>query len=192
MATTSLPSVEPAPTRPVTVDDTLPDASLFWRWVAKATRPVVGWVLVGLGALFILFGWIGISGEALVAKQMPFLISGGLGGMLLVGIGAVFLATEDMRRDSGRLDRLEAMVNELHAVLLSRPDAPDLDAAAAAANRAEGQNGQVQLMALPQGQTFHRPDCVMLNGKSQARPVTQKVVDERGLKPCRLCEPTAA
>src|SRR2546421_11840382 len=99
MATTDLPLVEPMSTRPVTVDDELHDPRLFWRWVGKATRPVAGWILLGLGALFILFGWIGISGEALVAKQMPYLISGGLGGMLLVGIGAVFLATEDLRRD---------------------------------------------------------------------------------------------
>src|SRR5258707_721238 len=30
-------------------DDELPDPALFWRWVARATRPVWGWVLVGAG-----------------------------------------------------------------------------------------------------------------------------------------------
>src|SRR3954453_16433083 len=107
-------------------DDELPDPALFWRWVGKATRPVIGWVLLGVGALIILIGWIGVSGTPVVAKQIPYVVSGGIGGVLLAILGAYFLGTEELRKDSGRLDRLERMVDELHEVLLSRSDAPDL------------------------------------------------------------------
>jgi len=41
---------------------------LFWRWVGKATRPVIGWVLLGIAALVILIGWIGVSGTPVVAS----------------------------------------------------------------------------------------------------------------------------
>src|SRR5437868_516003 len=105
-------------------DDDLPDPALFWRWVGKATRPVIGWVLLGVGALIILIGWIGVSGTPVVAKQIPYVVSGGIGGVLLAILGAYFLGTEELRKDSGRLDRLERMVDELHEVLLAMPDAP--------------------------------------------------------------------
>ncbi|MCU1464015.1 MAG: hypothetical protein JWO37_4090 [Acidimicrobiales bacterium] len=172
-------------------DDELPDTALFWRWVGKAVRPYAGWIITGVGIVFIVVGYLGVSREALVAKQLPYLISGGIGGIALVGIGAVFLGTEDIRRDSGRLDRLEAMVEELHAVLLSRRDAPAPESMteppeATAAQR----NGQAGiLVALPVGQSFHRPDCVMIQGKDKARQVTGDDVRDRALKACRLCEP---
>ena len=96
------------PDRPV--DDELPDPALFWRWVGKATRPVIGWVLLAVSALFILFGWIGVSGTPVVAKQIPYVVSGGIFGVFLAVFGAYFLGTEELRKDSGRLDRLERMV----------------------------------------------------------------------------------
>ena len=175
-----------APPARTVSDDDLPDRALFWQWVWKSVRPVLGWVFIGIGLLFILVGWIGVSGEALVAKQLPYLISGGVGGMAFVGIGAVFLATEDIRRDSGRLDRLEAMAYELHAVLLARPDAPETSPNG---KSAPARPEAAQLMALPQGQTYHRPECAMIQGKDAAQAVTAEEAEQRGLNPCRLCEP---
>src|SRR5438128_12449398 len=104
-------------------DDEIPEGALFWRWVGKATRPVIGWVLLGLAALFILFGWIGVSGTPVVAKQIPYVVSGGIAGVFLAVFGAYFLGTEELRKDSGRLNRLERMVSELHDALLTRDDA---------------------------------------------------------------------
>src|SRR5438128_6607432 len=123
---------------------------------------------------------------------MPYLISGGVGGVALVGLGVLFLGTEERRRDRARIDQLEAMVADLHSVLLTRADAPgsptsptsEPPAPAAAAIGSDG------LVALPVGQSFHRSDCVMVQGKSNAEPITPGAARARGLKPCRLCEPT--
>lgn len=200
MATESIPT-RPAVRSTTATDDELPDTALFWRWVAAAVRPYAGWIFLGIGIIFIIVGYLGVSREALVAKQLPYLISGGIGGIALVGVGAVFLGTEDIRRDSGRLDRLEAMVHELHAVLLSRADAPDpavdiptsssstssSSSSTAAAARANGRGATV--VALPVGQSYHRVDCVMIQGKDKAQSVSADDVRDRGLKPCRLCEP---
>lgn len=101
-----------------------PDPRVLWRWAGRATRPWLGWVLVAAGALLVLLGYLGVSRESIVEKQVPYLVSGGIGGVLLCVLGAYVLATEELRKDSGRLDRLEAMVEDLHAALLSRPDAP--------------------------------------------------------------------
>jgi len=54
-------------------DDDLPDPALFWRWVSKATRPVIGWVLLGVAALVILIGWIaGISMQIVAGTKARY------------------------------------------------------------------------------------------------------------------------
>jgi hypothetical protein len=175
----------------------MPDPALFWKWVHRATRPVWGWALVALGFILVIIGYLGISREALVAKQLPYLISGGIGGIALVGFGAMLVGTEDLKRTQERIDHLESLVDDLHAVLLTRPDAP----AAGELGSANGEvadpqaaldPSRVRFFALPQGQTFHRPGCSMIQGKDQAEQVTAAAARRRGLKPCRLCEPETA
>lgn len=118
----------------------LPDSSVFWRWVRASVRPYAGWIMVGGGALLLLIGYLGVSREALVAKQIPYLLSGGLGGLVLVFLGAFFLGSEDLRVHLRRLDRIEEMVEQLHGALLAvrddatpvngqgRPPSPDAEA----------------------------------------------------------------
>jgi hypothetical protein len=190
--------------RPAALPEDLIDPAQFWRWVVrslgKTSRPVVGWALTAIGLLAIFLGWFGISGQALVAKQLPFLISGGIGGIALVAIGAVILGTEDLRNDSGRLDRLEKQIAQLHAVLLARADAPDVSLAERESPRHP--NGKherdrygpddepEELVALPGAATFHRPECAMVEGKTEAEAITTDVALSEGLKPCRLCDPS--
>lgn len=158
-----------------------PDTRLFWRWAGQATRPVVGWILIALGAVAILIGYLGVSREPLVAKQIPYLVSGGIGGMVLVAVGAFFLGTEDLRKQLSRLDHIEEQVGELHSVLLSRRDAPR---ARNGAGRASG-----DLLAVQGGATYHRADCQMVSGKAGVETVTARTIARRGLDPCGICEP---
>ena len=162
-----------------------PDPRLLWRWFGKASRPWVGWVFIGIGAFLVLLGYLGVSREAIVEKQIPYLVSGGIGGVLLCVVGAYFLGTEELRKDSGRLDRLEAMVQELHAAPLVEVGAPPRPEPSA--------NGHApaELVAVVGGETFHRADCVMAGGKEVER-VTADSAGAKGLQPCPLCEPVAA
>src|SRR4051794_40336190 len=109
--------------------DERPDSAALWRWLWASTRPYLGYVLIAVGALLLLAGYLGVSREVIVARQIPYLVSGGLVGLGLITIGGRLLLIEDLRRDSGRLDRLEKAVLELHQVLLYRPDAPALGTA---------------------------------------------------------------
>lgn len=161
-----------------------PDPRLLWRWVGRAARPWVGWVFIGLGALLVLLGYLGVSREAIVEKQIPFLVSGGIGGVLLCIVGAYFLGTEELRRDSGRLDRLETMVEELHAALLNRPDAPKPQPAATNGNG----HSTVTLVAVEGGESYHRAGCTLAAGKA-VDELTAAQAKRRGLRPCPLCEP---
>lgn len=181
-------------------EEQLPDAALFWRWAATAVRPWAGWILAALGVVVIIIGWYGVSGQALVAKQLPYLISGGLGGVALVGIGAAMISAERRRQDTGRIERLEEMVTELRSVLVSDPDAPadwpqaaDPFGASAGRHQATSANGAAAgssgLVALPTGTTYHSPGCQMVRGKDGVEAVSTRAIEQRGLSACRVCEP---
>ena len=165
-----------------------PDPRVLWGWIVKAIRPYIGWILIGIGALVMLFGYLGVSREALPAKQIPYLVSGGLGGVFIAVLGAYFLGTQQLRNDSGRLDRLEHMVEELHAALLSRADAPQLSngsrAVAASAETAPPR----KVVSVPGGQLFHRADCAVAEGKA-ATELTPAAARKRGMRPCPTCVP---
>lgn len=68
---------------------------------------VTAMVLVAAGALALLLGWIGVSGSALSHEQLPYLVSGGLVGIVLVGVGATLWLSADLRDEWRKLDRLE-------------------------------------------------------------------------------------
>ena len=144
----------------------LPDRRLFWRWVWSAVRPVLGWVLAGLGGLALLLGWYGVSGQALTAKQLPYLVSGGLTGIGLLVLAGVFLATEDVRRQLDRLGEVERKVDALYALFAadiseaSGAAATPVPAPASAAHRPAGDT----LLALPTGTSYHRPVCALVAG----------------------------
>lgn len=161
----------------------LPDRAEFWRWVRDSVRPVLGYLLTGLGLLSLFVAWYRVSGTAIVAQQIPYLVSGGLLGVALITLGGRAFLIEDLRRDSGRLDRLERLVQELHAVLLDRVDAPDVEALLSGPEPSE-------VRVLPNGATFHRAGCVLIAGKPQATVLTPRTARERGLAPCPVCEPS--
>ena len=173
-------------------DDDEPDPKVLWGWVASSLRPWLGWILIGAGALLMLIGWFGVSREALPAKQIPYLVSGGIGGMFLAVLGSYFLATQELRRDSGRLDRLEEMVTELHQALLRRPDAPDLTALTPApSNGSAAATPARKVYATDGADLFHRTRCSMVEGKDPTE-LTPAAARKRGLRPCPLCTPAPA
>jgi hypothetical protein len=58
---------------------------------------VLAWVLIGAGALALLLGYLGVKDTAYVVEQLPYVISGGLLGLFLLGLGAVLLLSADLR-----------------------------------------------------------------------------------------------
>jgi hypothetical protein len=174
-------------TRPNDHEDLQPDPTVLWRWVWSSVRPVLGYVVIGLGLVLVLAGYLGVSREVLVAKQLPFLVSGGLFGLAAVTLGSRLLLSEDLRRDAARLDRLEQAVLDLHEALLSRPDAPMPGDVVRSA--VPSQNGS--LIALAGGDRFHREDCALVQGKDKVRRLTS-AAQRKGLSACPMCQPLAA
>ncbi len=90
---------------------------LFRRW-----RAVVAWVLMLAGGIAILVGWYQVRDLPEVYLQMPYLISGGVGGAMLIGLGAALLITQDFRDDKQRLSALETKISELEDVVVAQAE----------------------------------------------------------------------
>jgi hypothetical protein len=79
----------------------------FLAWARNQTDRLAGWVAVVLGALALLLGWLGASSKAFPGDQIPYVISGGLFGLFLLGLGGVLLLSADLRDEWSQLERLE-------------------------------------------------------------------------------------
>jgi hypothetical protein len=173
----------------------LPDRRVFWMWVWTHIRPLVGWLLAALGATALFLGWYGVSGQALTARQLPYLVSGGLVGIALIVMAGVFLATEDWRRQLVRLEDLERKVDELHTLLttdlpLTSPGPLSPHAAGVITVEPSTPIGRAgSVVALPSGSVFHRMGCTLVAGKSAIAAVDAATIARRGLAPCRICDP---
>jgi hypothetical protein len=141
------------------------------------------------GTIALVVGWFGVSGESLTAKQLPYLVSAGLAGIALFIMAAVFLATDDIRRQFARISELERKVDDLYALFVA--DINDSSASASApppaATPASAPVGK--LVALPSGTSYHRPACGLVTGKADAAAVSPAQIAQRGLRPCRVCDP---
>lgn len=92
----------------------------------------------GLGALFLLVGWFGTSGTPSVAKQLPYMISGGLGGIFLLTVGGVLWLSADLRDQWRELRNLRvlreaeverAALESARAEELAQWEAPEVEVA---------------------------------------------------------------
>jgi hypothetical protein len=50
---------------------------------------------------------VGVSGTAYPADQLPYIISGGVGGIFLLGLGAMMWLSADLRDEWRKLDRID-------------------------------------------------------------------------------------
>lgn len=69
-----------------------------------------------LGLIALVTGWFGVSGSVYPAEQLPYIVSGGLGGLLLVAAAATLWLSADLKDEWRHLEglerRIEARIDE--------------------------------------------------------------------------------
>jgi hypothetical protein len=133
-------------------------------------------VLAALGAAALFLGWYGASGTAVTAKQIPYVVSGGLTGVCLLVLAAACFASDDVRRSLVRLDDVERQLDTLYRLFVE-----------ADGSAAEAPDGT--LVALAGGASYHRSSCRLVQGKESADVVAPAAAVARGLTACRVCDP---
>ena len=80
-------------------------------WLRAEWDRVLGFGLIALGAVVLVLGYLGVSNSPYVAEQLSYIVSGGLGGLFLLGAGATLLILADLHDEWRKLDRVEAMLS---------------------------------------------------------------------------------
>lgn len=90
---------------------------------------VVGIGAVVAGALVLLLGYLGISGTSYPAEQLPYIISGGLVGVLLVAGGGTLWLSADLRDEWLVLAGIHQELQRLEPEAPLAGDSPPAEAA---------------------------------------------------------------
>jgi hypothetical protein len=83
----------------------------FKTWLRLEWDRVGAWVLILGGAVIIILGYVGVSGTVFPAEQLPYIISGGIGGLSVLGVGCMLWLSADLRDEWRKLDRIERAVS---------------------------------------------------------------------------------
>lgn len=94
----------------------------FTRWLRVAWERALALVLIPVGAAVVIIGWIGVSGEPFPANQLPYIISGGIGGLFMLGLGALCWLSGDLRDEWMKLDRIEEALHDLKETYVVDPE----------------------------------------------------------------------
>jgi hypothetical protein len=73
--------------------------------------------LVVLGAVVLLIGWKQVSDTPFPAEQLPYMISAGIGGLALIGLGATVWLSADLRDEWQQLDRIDGRLERIESSL---------------------------------------------------------------------------
>jgi hypothetical protein len=94
------------------------------RFLRAEWDRVAGYGFVFAGAVTLVFGFIGVRTAADVIDEISYLVTGGIGAIFLLGVGATLLLSADLHDDFRKLHRVEEKLDRIHDVLVERH--PDL------------------------------------------------------------------
>lgn len=80
------------------------------NWLRAQWDRVAAWLMIIGGGIALLVGWWGVSHTAYLAEQMPYLVSAGLFGLFLLGLGATTWLSADLRDEWRKLDELAELL----------------------------------------------------------------------------------
>jgi hypothetical protein len=136
------------------------------RWLLAA-----GAILMPVGIVLIVIGWIGASGTTLAYQQNDYLISGGILGLALTVAGGftyfAYWQTVRIRESRTQAAAMTRAIGRLET-LLSGGGLADV------------------FVATANGTVFHRADCVAVAGRDD---VTAVDLATTTLTACRICTP---
>lgn len=108
----------------------------------RQPRVALSWALTLAGAIALVAGWWGVSGTLDVGRQLAYVVSGGIGGVFLLGLSAALLFSGDLSENTRQVARLEGRIDELTmavqelAVKIARDSVPQPEEPAAVTNGA--------------------------------------------------------
>jgi hypothetical protein len=106
-----------------------------------------------IGVIALIGGWVGVRGTPILAEQTRYIVSGGIGAVFLLGLGATLWLSADLRDEWRKLDRIEQSLGD--GVL-----------------RWAGDGSAETILDVTLGQTAHNGEPATAIPAGQARAVT--------------------
>lgn len=94
------------------------------RFLRAEWDRVAGYGCVGVGVVLLIAGFVGVRNSADVLDEISYLVTGGIGSIFLLGVGATLLLSADLHDDFRKLHRVEQKLDRVERLLLARH--PDL------------------------------------------------------------------
>jgi hypothetical protein len=92
---------------------------------------VAGYGCIAVGIVLLIAGFVGVRTSADVIDEISYLVTGGIGSIFLLGVGATLLLSADLHDDfrklhrvEQKLDRVERLLQAEHPELLDSGDPP--------------------------------------------------------------------
>lgn len=134
-----------------------------------------GTLLCVAGFVVMFLGWNGAATYTFTPAQIPYLISGGIGGLGLIIIGATILILQHLRTERAHI---EAAINRLAAT--GSRDNPGIPNVAGT---------DTETFVIAGTDSYHRVGCTLPEGSDQAYLSKLDKAASQGLSPCRVCHP---
>ena len=71
-----------------------------------------GIVFTVVGVICLIGGWLGVRGTPILAEQTRYIVSGGIGAVVFLGLGATLWLSADLRDEWRKLDRIEQSLGD--------------------------------------------------------------------------------
>jgi hypothetical protein len=84
----------------------------FIKLAKKQWDRSAGIVLSVIGVIALIKGWMGVRGTPVLAEQTRYIVSGGIGAIVLLGLGATLWISADLRDEWRKLDRIEQSLGD--------------------------------------------------------------------------------
>jgi hypothetical protein len=75
-------------------------------------RRTTGSLIAAAGVVALVLGWGGVSDAPVLSAQLPHIVSGGLIGLALLGVGLMLVMESAFGRERQRLEQVEAAIRE--------------------------------------------------------------------------------
>jgi hypothetical protein len=82
------------------------------KWLRAQWDRVLGFALIGLGAVLMVAGYLGVSRSLDTPEALSYLVSGSLGGLFLLGVGASLLVLAALHDEWRKLNRVETALEK--------------------------------------------------------------------------------
>ena len=77
------------------------------RYARNQWDRIGAWLCIAGGIVALIVGYVGVSGTLDTGEQLPYVVSGGMVGLFLLGLGALLWLSADLRDEWRKLDAID-------------------------------------------------------------------------------------